>query len=290
MSSGSFTHDAVVYDDDAVAIDAIADAVRRGVHEHARVLACLPTRLEEHVRALSAGNEDQVVFQSIDQRYARPVDAVKALWAFTHDSLAQGARSVISIGELPVGAHTASWCWYEHAVNDVFGALPLQAVCLLDSRQVQANTLDCMLAAHRPAATTPPMPIVEAPPGPATRALKTDVPAQARAMIADVALPLGEDFVATAKLIVSELVTNSVLHGRAAPQVSAWRSDDKLVIEVVDDGVGLTDTAIALRPPQLPDRGTGVWLCHQLADAFSIGPAPQGGTLARAELFAHTTR
>ena len=66
-----------------------------------------------------------------------------------------------------------------------------------------------------------------------------DAPAVARRLLADWFAPvLGEGTVAAARLLVSELVTNAVRHGRGKITLRARLSEDRLGVEVVDEGTG----------------------------------------------------
>jgi anti-sigma regulatory factor (Ser/Thr protein kinase) len=46
----------------------------------------------------------------------------------------------------------------------------------------------------------------------------------------------------TAQLLVSELVTNAIVHGRGRVEVHAELDRDRLIVEVIDEGPGFTST------------------------------------------------
>jgi anti-sigma regulatory factor (Ser/Thr protein kinase) len=75
------------------------------------------------------------------------------------------------------------------------------------------------------------------------------------------------------RLLVSELVTNSVRHARFAP--SDWlrlrlaASDGNNRVEVHDPGPGFEATAPA-RPEPMAESGWGMYLVEQLADRWGI--------------------
>jgi anti-sigma regulatory factor (Ser/Thr protein kinase) len=92
---------------------------------------------------------------------------------------------------------------------------------------------------------------------------------------------IGEPLLTSAKLAVSEAVTNAVVHAYVdAPQpgvvrVAASIEGDNLLVEVCDDGSGMM--------PRLDSPGLGVGLpviAHN-ADTLDIGNSPRGGTLLR---------
>jgi len=104
--------------------------------------------------------------------------------------------------------------------------------------------------------------------------LRSDIAAYARK--AGICEPL----LSSIKLAVSEAVTNAVLHayvGRRTGQVrvQARIEDDRLRIEVSDDGSGMM--------PRLDSPGLGVGLpfIADTADALDIGTSPRGGAQLR---------
>jgi serine/threonine-protein kinase RsbW len=93
---------------------------------------------------------------------------------------------------------------------------------------------------------------------------------------------LSETVCETARLLVSELFTNAVLHtdsGQVVCRIEA--SGERLRIEVADEGLGLDD---AVGTDAMPPRGTGraetekengrgLMLVDTLADAWGVIPA-----------------
>ncbi|GAB3399046.1 anti-sigma factor RsbA family regulatory protein [Flindersiella endophytica] len=80
------------------------------------------------------------------------------------------------------------------------------------------------------------------------------------------------------QLIVSELVTNSLVHANGGCRLRIWRDHDHLVCEVVDDG-RLTDS-LAGRRPAPPDQmgGRGLLMVNDLADLVRTHTTPHGTT------------
>jgi anti-sigma regulatory factor (Ser/Thr protein kinase) len=64
-------------------------------------------------------------------------------------------------------------------------------------------------------------------------------------------------------LIASELVTNAFFHGRGAIMLRVSRRDDRLRIEVVDEGC--PDRIDVVAEERRDDRGRGLWIVEQLA-------------------------
>jgi anti-sigma regulatory factor (Ser/Thr protein kinase) len=61
-----------------------------------------------------------------------------------------------------------------------------------------------------------------------------------------------------AKLLVSELVTNAVVHGRGEIVLRARLDDDRLLVEVIDEGCGFVPTVQELDPGGVGGRGLAV--------------------------------
>lgn len=92
-------------------------------------------------------------------------------------------------------------------------------------------------------------------------------PGRARAEVGAFAEPLlPEDRVADARLLVTELVTNGVLHGGGEVRVLAGVSDGTLHVEVVDEGAGFGTS------PADPHRegGWGLGIVEHLADRWGV--------------------
>ncbi len=104
-----------------------------------------------------------------------------------------------------------------------------------------------------------------------------------RGAVADFLVDAGidEPLLTSAKLVVSEAVTNAIMHAYVdAPQpgpvsVDATLLANSLVIEVCDEGSGMM--------PRLdsPGLGIGLPLVADTADTLDIDSAPGGGTLLR---------
>lgn len=114
-------------------------------------------------------------------------------------------------------------------------------------------------------------------------------PALARAAIAG--FSDGSDIaparLATLLLLVSEVVTNAVIHSDAPAQAeivlaARMTSSGSVRVEVTDGGEGFTPVA---RDPSRPGGGYGLYLVEQ--EALSWGVEPAGGTRVWFELATH---
>jgi anti-sigma regulatory factor (Ser/Thr protein kinase) len=100
----------------------------------------------------------------------------------------------------------------------------------------------------------------------------------ARLALADLDSHLNESVAFDVRLLVSELVTNSVQHARVAADDSIVLvvsiKDDVVRVEVRDEGPGFQ--APAEPPPDDADSGWGLFLVEQLASSWGQGPGGKG--------------
>ena len=85
----------------------------------------------------------------------------------------------------------------------------------------------------------------------------------------------GESAAETASLLVSELVSNVVLHARTVYEVSLERDGSVIRFSVRDFSERLPRVALPSEP--LGMSGRGMLLVQQLSDANGVDPHPEGG-------------
>jgi anti-sigma regulatory factor (Ser/Thr protein kinase) len=71
-------------------------------------------------------------------------------------------------------------------------------------------------------------------------------------------------------LAVNEAATNAIRHGSGHADVTVSRTDHAIIVEVTDEGPGISTTASALPPPIEATSGRGLWLVHHLCDRVDI--------------------
>src|SRR5205085_5593423 len=100
----------------------------------------------------------------------------------------------------------------------------------------------------------------------------------ARLAIADLESHVDPSLAFDVRLLVSELVTNSVQHAKVSAEDSivlgVRLSDDTVRCEVRDHGPGFKPPATP--PPDDADAGWGLFLVEQLADAWGVGDGGKG--------------
>jgi serine/threonine-protein kinase RsbW len=100
--------------------------------------------------------------------------------------------------------------------------------------------------------------------------------------------PLRQEVLGDLKLALTEACTNSVRHayagGEGTVEILYELHDDKLVVEVVDEGEGFAppaDPRDVLNGEDLSEGGLGIAIIEALADEFEIRERAQGGSSLR---------
>src|SRR3954453_22787295 len=99
---------------------------------------------------------------------------------------------------------------------------------------------------------------------------------------------MGEEVLGDLKLALTEACTNSVRHayanGEGTVEITYDLYDDRLVVEVADEGEGFEPPAgpkLALEDDELTEGGLGIAIIRALADEFEIRERAQGGSSLR---------
>jgi serine/threonine-protein kinase RsbW len=93
--------------------------------------------------------------------------------------------------------------------------------------------------------------------------------------------PLPDDTLADLKLALTEACSNSVRHaydGRSGHvDISFDLRDDRLIVEVADDGSGFVPTGESVVDgDELSEGGLGIAIIRSIADEVEIGDGPDG--------------
>lgn len=107
--------------------------------------------------------------------------------------------------------------------------------------------------------------------------------AAARRFVREQCRDSGEELVACAELVVTELVTNAVTHATSACDVRLFRAPRRLRIEVLDHGSGSPDVRTA---GDADEGGRGLLLVSALSGAWGVEPTSASGKRVWAELVA----
>jgi serine/threonine-protein kinase RsbW len=97
---------------------------------------------------------------------------------------------------------------------------------------------------------------------------------------------LSGEMVADLKLALTEACSNSVRHaydeGReGVVEIVYELSDDRIAIQVTDDGSGFDPETLERAQEELDEGGLGIAIIRALTDELEIGARPQGGSRLR---------
>jgi serine/threonine-protein kinase RsbW len=92
--------------------------------------------------------------------------------------------------------------------------------------------------------------------------------------------PLADDTLADLKLALTEACSNSVRHaygdGEGQVAISFELLDDRLIVEVADDGSGFEVAEVGADGDELSEGGLGIAIIRSVADEVEIGGGPGG--------------
>ena len=97
---------------------------------------------------------------------------------------------------------------------------------------------------------------------------------------------LSAEIVADLKLALTEACSNSVRHaydeGReGVVEIVYELSDDRIAIQVTDDGSGFDPETLERAQEELDEGGLGIAIIRALTDELEIGARPEGGSQLR---------
>ena len=95
-------------------------------------------------------------------------------------------------------------------------------------------------------------------------------PAEARRMVE--ALPLDPATAEAVRLVVSELVSNAVMHGTGAIAVTLATGPEGVRVSVSDDGAGFPRSREPVMPPPDAPGGRGLALVSRLSARWGVEP------------------
>jgi len=80
-------------------------------------------------------------------------------------------------------------------------------------------------------------------------------------------------------LAVNEAATNSVRHGGGEGVLSAWLTDEMVILDIADAGGFADPLAGRVRPASGQSHGHGLWLCNQACDLVQLRSFPSGSVV-----------
>jgi anti-sigma regulatory factor (Ser/Thr protein kinase) len=302
-----FRHEAFLYSGDGEFLDGVTRFARDGVTRGDAVLVVVDARKIDRLRRALDGAASSVEFADMQEVGRNPALIVQAWRDFVRRYGGAG-RALRGVGE-PVSPERSpaalTECHIHEAVlNTAFGAEPdFWLLCPYDTDALSDSDVaravgnhpyvrgDGGLIAHDVAHSHAVNILTsELPPPPAAAErflfgaesihdLREAVARRARSA------GVGDDGVAGLVIAVSEIATNTVVHGHGRGIATVWVADDDFLCDLHGPG-RITDPMVGrLRPSASQMHGYGIWLANQFCDLVQIR-SREGGTTVRL----HVTR
>jgi anti-sigma regulatory factor (Ser/Thr protein kinase) len=295
-----FVHPAVFYASDEEYLNALVPFIVDGLEHGQPVAVAVPGPKLQLLRDGLGAAAARVTMIDMTQAGRNPgwiIPGVLRRFADTH-----GDRHVRIIGE-PIwpgrSVHEYPACaQHEALINNAFAGRDVTIACPYDTARLDAQALDDAelthplvwhadrrspsdryAPGHIVSRYNQPLPHPAGAPMLAVKAL-TEL-ADVRRFALDQASPLGwsRGRLADLELIVTELVTNSLVHTVGPCELRIWRDHDHLICAVSDSGY-LADPLAGRRPAARHQLfGRGLLLVNALADLVRMHTTPHGTTL-----------
>jgi anti-sigma regulatory factor (Ser/Thr protein kinase) len=299
----AFRHEALLYAGDDEFIDAAGAFIRGGLESGEPTLVVVARRKIDGLRELLSGDATLVHFADMAAVGRNPARIIPAWREFVDAHAASGVR-LRGVGE-PVSPERSGQALvecqrHEALLNLAFHAGPeFWLLCPYDTSALPASVVAEARRSHPylvhggtqsasdayPGATTLTETFDSPLPAPPAEAVRVDFAGdrlrEVRRLVRQVAADAGaeagrpEDFA----VAVSEVATNSVVHGGGAGTLTAWTEGQALVCQVADGGRIVDPLAGRLRPAIGSPRGYGLWIANQLCDLVQIRSAENGTTV-----------
>lgn len=308
-SADTFCHEALFHDGDAEFLDGAVPFIRDGLAGDEVVLVIVTAPKVALLRDALGADADRIHLADMTEVGRNPTRIISAWGALVAERAGAGAP-VRGIGE-PVWpgrsqAELVECGHHESLLNLAFADAPgFWLLCPYDVGALDPVVLDearrnhptLLQGAQRRDSTTyrglaavaqtaldgGPLPEPAAPP--AEIAIEPDGLGAVRRFAADYATAqgFGRQRVQDVVLAVSELATNTLVHGGGHGVLRIWRDGDALVHEVRD--LGVIDEPLVGRRRPAPGQvgGRGLWLVNEVCDLVQLRSSP-AGTVVRVHL------
>ena len=312
-----FRHEAILYRGESQFLERIVPFVRDGVSAGEPTLVMVNRRKIHALREIIGADGDGLVeYRDMDFVGANPARIIPAWNAFSVAGAHRGAVRMRGVGE-PIwpgraAAQMEECHWHEALINRAFARLQgfwlicpydiaaLDPSVLIDARYTHPLVTDGMAIdsysaeGARQEFVVPTAPLASPLPPPdgvvAEVAFDASTLGEVRAMVAVKGAEAGllpsrlDDLI----LAVSEVATNSVVHGGGRGLARLWVDDGDVVCEVSDRGVIIDPLVDRQSPGSDPSEPRGLWTANQLCDLVQVRSSRETGSVVR--LLVHTGR
>jgi anti-sigma regulatory factor (Ser/Thr protein kinase) len=286
---GHYEHSALLYAGTDRFVDGVAPFVWAGVEAGEPTFVVVPQPKIDLLRGALGPAADRVLFADMTVVGRNPARIIPAWLAFIADH--RGDTRVRGVGE-PLYAEREpaerTECHvHEALLNLALVDAPLSLLCPYDTSALTPDDIEFAINNHpfvhadgRTSDNTNFGATVEwfggdlpEPPRPtAPVEFELSTLARVRAVVDEQAQAFGLDDQRRRDCIlaVSEIATNSLLHGGGRGSLRCWREEDRLVCEIADRGQINEPLVGRIRPARGQIGGYGMWLANQLADLVQI--------------------
>jgi anti-sigma regulatory factor (Ser/Thr protein kinase) len=301
-------HDGLFYSSDQELLHVVVPFVRDAVTHNEAVLVVASDHTREVLEPVLR-DIGPVEYVNPSVVFRRTATAVHTYRELVEKALGRGARRVRALNEVHFGEtlHArAETIRFEAVANVGLAAHPLWHVCLYDVRRTPPDLLSASAHAHpyvvsaddrrpnpeyvppvellRRHSQIPPYTIEAQPPDLEFRDLSAVGLSTLRRAIQTTAsaatvLPQGriDDFIEA----LSEIASNSLVHGEAPVTTRVWVTQQRIVCTVTDRGNGFDDPLAGFLPASpnaLPVHGSGLWLARNFSDSLDFSTSDDGFT------------
>lgn len=307
-SAAAFEHDALFYSGTDDFVDRVGAFIREGVQAGEPALVVVDAEKIERLRAHLGDSTDGVRFADMAEVGRNPARIIPE-WADFVQEQAPSGRKFRGVGEPIWAARTPDELVecerHEALLNVAFvDSAPWTLVCPYDVtslapavlREAERNHPSLREGAERRSSSSfqgldeIAKPFERPLPAPPADATPIDFTAESlapvRASLSEIGRRLGlsEERADDLMLAVSEVITNSVVHGGGGGSVLAWATPQSVVCEVRGPGL-IGDPLVGRhRPAGMQVSGFGMWIVTQLCDLVQVRSGA-GRTTIRMHLY-----
>ena len=312
-----FRHEAILYRGESQFLERIVPFVRDGVAAGEPTLVMVNHRKIHALREIIGADGDGLVeYRDMEFVGANPARIIPAWKAFSVAGAHRDAVRMRGVGE-PIwpgraAAQLEECHWHEALINRAFARLQgfwlicpydiasLDPSVLIDARYTHPVVTDGMAIdsysaeGARQEFVVPMAPLASPLPPPdgvvAEVAFDASTLGEVRALVAVEGAQAGllpsrlDDLI----LAVSEVATNSVVHGGGRGLARLWVDDGDVVCEVSDRGVIIDPLVDRQSPGSDPSEPRGLWAANQLCDLVQVRSSRESGSVVR--LLVHAGR
>jgi anti-sigma regulatory factor (Ser/Thr protein kinase) len=283
----TYSHEAYFYAGSDEYLDRAVPFVEAGIEAGEAILLALPQPKRELMRQALEGRAAQVHFMNMEEVGRNPARLI-AFWRdFLREDerLATGARG---LGEPVYAGRSAAEVeegeQHERLVDLAFGGHgKLTFLCPYDAANLDDAVLEAAASAHADNHDHGAEELLAGElPQPEAAAAKLHFRVadlrDVRRVASEQAEQAGirEQRAADLVLALSEVATNSVLHGGGEGDLAIWNEDGALVCEVRDAGQIEDPLVGRQRPASSQIGGRGLWIANQLCDLLQIRSGKAG--------------